>query len=113
MSRWKITGQSNCTRLRLRVRDSLGDEVLHAELSLPPDHPRALLTLLEGLALWAGEPLCAVISADDSADPSRALGVSWTPTSALIRFEFTPPSVGQKRLRLQRVVPRPITELKS
>ena len=103
MSRWTIRAQVSRETLRLRVRNDLGDELLHAQMPLPPDHPRALLTLLEGLALWAGEPLCAVIDADDSADPLLALGVSWTPTSALARCEFTPPRLGQRRLRLRRV----------
>lgn len=105
MSRWTIRAQADRESLRLRVRNLIGDELLHAHLPLPPDHPRALLTLLEGLALWGGEPLCAAIDADDFADPSLALGVSWTPTSALVRFEFSPPRLGQRRLRLRRVVP--------
>lgn len=103
MSRWTIRAQASRELLRLRLRNCMGDELLHAHLPLPPDHPRALLTLLEGLALWGGEPLCAVIDADGSADPSLALGVSWTPTSALVRFEFAPPRLGQRRLRLRRV----------
>ena len=69
MPRWGITGRASREMLRLRVRNCLGDELLCAELPLPPDHPRALLTLLEGLAIWGGEPLCVVICADDSADP--------------------------------------------
>lgn len=30
------------------------DDVLKARLPLTPHHPRALLTLLEGLSLWSG-----------------------------------------------------------
>jgi hypothetical protein len=107
MPSWTITARANRETLCLRVRNCLGDELLHARLPLPPDHPRALLALLEGLALWVGEPLCAVISADDAADPSPSLGVSWTPTSALVRFEFAPPRLAQRRLRLARARPRP------
>lgn len=102
MPKWTIAARTSRETLHLRVRNCLGDELLRAHLPLAPDHPRALLTLLEGLALWVGEPLCAVISADEFADPSLALGVSWIPTSALVRVEFGPPRLGQRRLRLRR-----------
>jgi hypothetical protein len=39
-----------------------------------PDHPRALLTLLEGLALWSGALLCAAISAAHSVGHSLGAG---------------------------------------
>jgi hypothetical protein len=107
MPNWTIAAHASRETLRLRVRNCLGDELLHARLPLPPDHPRALLSLLEGLALWVGEPLCAVISADDAAEPSLSPGDSWTPTSALVRFELAPPRVAQRRLRLARVRRRP------
>jgi hypothetical protein len=32
-------------------------DLLKAQLDSHPSHPRALLTLLEGLSLWQGEPL--------------------------------------------------------
>jgi hypothetical protein len=102
MSKWTVRAQIGTETLRLRVRNILGDDLLHAQLYLPSDHPRALLTLLEGLALWNGEPVCAVIDADDSAAPLLAVGGSWTPQSALVRFELAPPRLDQRRLRLRR-----------
>ena len=76
---WTIAARVSRDAIRLRVRSPLGDELLHGLLPLEPDHPRALLALVEGLALWVGQPLRVVISADDSADPMLALGVSWIP----------------------------------
>ena len=40
-----------------------GHDLLKARLPVRSRHPRALLTLLEGVALCSGEPLYAVISA--------------------------------------------------
>ncbi len=39
-------------------------DVLKARLPLRPCHPRALLTLLEGVSLWNGSPLSVVIAAE-------------------------------------------------
>lgn len=40
-----------------------GDEpVLKARLSSHPEHPRAMITLLEGLALWAGHRLPVAVA---------------------------------------------------
>lgn len=40
-----------------------GDDILRAVLPLRPAHPRALATLLEGLALWTARPVDAVLLA--------------------------------------------------
>lgn len=48
-----------------------GTDLLKARLPLAPPHPRALLTLLEGLALWSGYPLHVAVSVED---PSDTLG---------------------------------------
>lgn len=42
-----------------------GDDVMKARLPTVPNHPRALMQLCEGLALWHGTPLCVAVSADD------------------------------------------------
>lgn len=52
------------TRLSLTV-PRLGP-TLRARLPTPPLHPRALVHLVEALASWYGQPLCAVIDADAS-----------------------------------------------
>jgi hypothetical protein len=45
---------------RILVQDA-GHPVLKARLPAEPEHPRALETLAEGLALWWGRPLHAVL----------------------------------------------------
>lgn len=50
---------------RLLLTAAEGD-LLKARLSTTPCHPRALLTLLEGLSLWSGQPLCVALSVDDN-----------------------------------------------
>lgn len=70
--------------------DETGD-LLKARLPAQARHPRALLTMLEGVALWSGSPLCAVISADESVQIGCALGLfgdePWQAESPLVRFE--------------------------
>lgn len=66
-------------------------DLLKARLDTQPCHPRALLTLLEGLSLWTGEPLCvALFVAEDclSSRPSMLFGDGqWPAESGLVRFE--------------------------
>jgi hypothetical protein len=85
--------------LRLLVTDPQGRDQIKARLPLRPKHPRALLTLLEGVALYSGEPLCAVISAGSR--PDDWLGCEtwgddlWPAESPLVQFDFlTPPPSG-------------------
>jgi hypothetical protein len=71
-----------------------------------PNHPRALLTLLEGAALWTGAPLCAAISAEGRLDPSRAValfGGDWPGDSALVRFVAAVPRARARRSRIAGV----------
>jgi hypothetical protein len=64
---WKPVLRLTPGHLILLVRDETGD-LLKARLPLSPRHPRALLTLLEGLSLWSGEALSVVVSAGESSD---------------------------------------------
>jgi hypothetical protein len=41
-----------------------GQDLLKARLPTTPQHPRALTTLLEGLALWVATPVHAVLVAE-------------------------------------------------
>ena len=59
---------------RTVVVSSEGSDLLKAHLPNYPDHPRALLTMLEGLALWCGQALCVAISADVPSSHSLGLG---------------------------------------
>lgn len=52
--------------LQLLVMDSEGD-LVKAKLPLRSEHPRALVTVLEGLALWQGDRLDAVQYVDAKA----------------------------------------------
>ena len=67
----------------------MGD-VLKARLPMPPRHPRARLTLLEGVDLIAGEPLSVAISAAPPSAPWRGSGLFgdelWPSESPLVRF---------------------------
>ncbi len=71
-----------------------------------PNHPRALLTLLEGAALWTGAPMCAAISAERRLHPSRAaalFGSDWPGDSALVRFVAAVPRARAHRTRISGV----------
>jgi hypothetical protein len=104
MPTWIVTGRVVEHSLRLRVRNCFGEDLLRADLPYVPEHPRALLMVLEGLALWAGEPLHAVISAADSVVASDEPGVSRMEKSALVRLEwvFSKPRRGRLRFHPQR-----------
>jgi hypothetical protein len=65
-SRWTVSVRCTSSDTKLLVTES-GNDVLKARLSTWPGHPRALLTLCEGLALWQGFPLRVAVSADDDA----------------------------------------------
>jgi len=97
---WKMAVEPTARSAKLLVTDWDGNELLKAALPSTPQHPRALLTVLEGLALWAGEPLTAVISVGPAL-PRRVdealFGTGLVPTdSALVRFEMVGP-VGRRR----------------
>lgn len=91
MSRWKCVIRLGPEHLRMLVVEPPGSDVLKARLTCRPCHPRALLTLLEGLALWNGRPLSTVISAESSC-VGRSTGTIfgdelWPGESPLVRFE--------------------------
>lgn len=101
MYRWKIAVEATARSTKLLVTDAAGDEVLKAALPSRPLHPRALLTVLEGMALWAGEPLTAAICAGPSLPrgiDEALFGVGLVPMdSALVRFEVVAPLRGRRR----------------
>jgi hypothetical protein len=88
---------------RLLVTDSLGHDLVKARLPLHSDHPRALLTLLEGLALYAGARLCVAtfVSAELKAMPWCDLFAEgfYPLDSALVRFEFVEVADRRRQLR--------------
>jgi hypothetical protein len=113
MESWKTILQLTPRVARLLVTDHERNEVLKAVLPPFPQHPRALITCLEGLALWSGQALCAAISAEPSVDRrcvEAFFGDGLLPVdSALVRFDYlsapgrrrTIPGVGDfRQLRL-------------
>jgi len=104
MAQWPTTLRISDTDLKLLVTSPEGDDLIKARLPSRPPHPRALLTLLEGVALWSGEPLYAVISAGEHRDDwlgCEAWGEDlWPAESALVHFDFaTPPARPRRVLR--------------
>ena len=78
-------------QLQLLVQSHDRSDLLKARLPSRARHPRALLTMLEGLALYSGGPICGVISADASVEVGCELGLFgndlWPAESALVRLE--------------------------
>src|ERR1019366_946182 len=87
--------------VRLLVTSSQRDDLMKGRLPVQPPHPRALLTLLEGVALYSGEPLYVVISAGNHRD--AWLGSEqwcedlWPAESPLVRFDFAIPPPRRRR----------------
>lgn len=100
---WKSTLRITSTQTHLLVTDRELGDILKARLPMNPRHPRALLTLLEGLALWRGQPLISVISAGDGYPPWIGSGLFgddlWPGESQLVRFEVAPRDPRKRRLR--------------
>jgi hypothetical protein len=102
---WETTLWVRPSAVKLRVSTPEGDDVLKAQLPGYPGHPRALLTVLEGLALWCGKPLCVALSADVPVNhslglgPFTDLGDLWPETSALVEFHFVGPARRGRRIR--------------
>ena len=99
--RWRTTLRVTSRETRLLVSAPEGD-LLKARLDSQPCHPRALLTLLEGLSLWSGEELRVALDAIDycpSWPASTLFGDGdWPGESALVRFELV--QRGRRRGRL-------------
>lgn len=92
------------TDLKLLVTSPEGDDLVKARLPIRPPHPRALLTMLEGIALFSGEPLYAVISAgahrDDWLESEQWCEDLWPAESPLVHFDFDLPAPrAPRRLR--------------
>jgi len=103
MTEWNAALKLDAEGTRVLLSDRLGHDVLKARLPLQCGHPRALLTLLEGAALYCGDRLLVVTSVDESADPGRVEtvlgGHLLSPIdSALVRFDFVGPPIRRRRL---------------
>lgn len=103
MAQWPTTLRIGDKELKLLVTSPHGDDLLKARLPIRPPHPRALLTLLEGVALWSGESVLAVISAgahrDDWLGSDEWGDEMWPAESQLVHFDIaTPPPRARRRL---------------
>ena len=102
MALWPTTLRVTHQELKLLVTGPEEDDLLKARLPIRPRHPRALLTLLEGLALWSGEPLYVVISAGKHRDDwlgSEQWGEElWPEESALVQFDLAAPLTRRRRM---------------
>jgi hypothetical protein len=102
MTPWPTVLRIGGRELKLLVASPQGDELLKARLPVRPPRPRALLTLLEGVALWSGEPVLAVISAGAHRDAwlgSEEWGDDLWPTeSPLVHFDYATPLVRARTL---------------
>jgi len=99
---WQCSLRVTQHQTKLLLSASEGD-LLKARLDSHPCHPRALLTLLEGLSLWCGEPLRVALSADErfrALLPSTLFGDElWPGESPLVRFDIVHPV--RRRARLE------------
>ncbi len=59
--------------IKVWTTTAAGEELARAKMPANPGDPRALATLLRGLALWAARPMRVVISADSRLDSSRVV----------------------------------------
>jgi hypothetical protein len=102
MALWPTTLRVTHQELKLLVTSPEEDGLVKACLPIRPRHPRALLTLLEGLALWSGEPLYVVISAGKHRDDwlgSEQWGEElWPEESALVQFDLAAPQTRRRRM---------------
>lgn len=99
---WQCSLRVTQHQTKLLLSAPEGD-LLKARLDSHPCHPRALLTLLEGLSLWCGEPLRVALSADErfrALLPSTLFGDElWPGESPLVRFDIVYPV--RRRARLE------------
>ena len=96
---WRTRLEIEPGSVGLQVTDQ-GRAVLKARFCGAPHHSRALPFILEGLALWQGQRLCVVISAERAVHPGLGLGRDgdeWPAESALVEFQLAErPSRGRR-----------------
>jgi hypothetical protein len=94
MRPWKGSVRVTPHEVRVLVIDPQQGDLLKARLPPVTQHPRALLTLLEGVALWRGQPLRVAVSATSAGDGRPCFSGSglfgdelWPGESQLVRYE--------------------------
>ena len=116
---WKVSVRATPREVRVLVVDPQQGDLLKARLPPVTQHPRALLTLLEGVALWRGQPLRVVVNATSAGDGRPCWSGSglfgdelWPGESQLVRYEVADRVLRRRALvglgdfRALRVAPR-------
>ena len=92
MTAWKCTLRATRQEAKLLITSPEQGDLLKARLDPRPRHPRALLTTLEGLSLWSGQPLSVALHVDERCPQwhgSLLFGDElWPAESQLVRFEI-------------------------
>jgi len=101
-SGWVAQIRVSAQWIRLTIKELSGEEVLRARFGRRPVHRRALLDLLESVAMWRGAPLSAVLSVVGWVRP-LCDSASWADEvvlgpSALVRVHYA--VHGSRQLRL-------------
>jgi len=101
LPRWFCSLRVTQQHTRILLSAPEGD-LLKARLDRSPCHPRALLTLLEGMSLWSGTPLCVALSVDERCQPwpgSDLWGDEfWPVENQLVQFDLVRPVRRRPRL---------------
>ena len=101
MPLWPTTLRITREEVKVLVTSREGDDLLKARLPIRSHHPRALCTLLEGVALWSGEPVYAVISVGECCaawlGSDQWGGQLWPEESVLVQFDFATPRPRRRR----------------
>ena len=99
---WSVVLSFGASGVKLLVQDD-GDDVLKAQLPGNVGHPRALVTVLEGLALWSGSRVCAAAYVDEPGAGcfDRVFFGSGPagPESPLVEFDVQAPRPCRRRYR--------------
>ncbi|HWL86988.1 MAG TPA: hypothetical protein VNO21_14365 [Polyangiaceae bacterium] len=101
---WIATLRPTTHELRILVRTRETGDLMQARLPARSAHPRAVLTLLEGLSLFRGQPMRAVICVAAPSPTPYDLGLLfgdelWPGESPLVQFDFELPVRRRGRLR--------------
>lgn len=90
MNPWRGVLRVSRHEVKLLILNDAGQDTLKARFAPNPQHPRAMLTLLEGLALYSGHRLTVALSAGVNSPAwlcCRLLGNElWPAESQLVTF---------------------------
>lgn len=98
---WNTTMKLGPNAVLVLMTDENHNEILKARLPLQSIHPRAVISLMEGLALWAGQPLTVALCAAERSGPTYAQWLfgagRWPESSALVSYDVIEARRGRRR----------------